>query len=186
MFTGDDAAYNGGMSTSRGSALLVDGFGRVAQNIPDVVDGLGPEDLAWQPQPGANPVGWLVWHIGRMEDVQIADLSGTEQVWTSDGWAERFGLPYPVEAHGYGQTADEVAAFAIDDPSLLTGYYAAVHRATLDFLRTATDNDHDRVIDDNWEPPVTMAVRLVSIVDDAAQHVGQAAYVKGLLKYRSS
>lgn len=152
----------------------------MAANVPAVVDGLDLDDLHWQPRAGANSIGWTLWHVGRMEDAQVAQIAGTEQVWTRDGWAERFALPYPTEAHGYGQTAEEVAAFRVDDPSLITGYYAAVHRATLELLDTMSEADHDRVIDPDWDPPVTVAVRIVSILDDAAQHVGQAAYVKGL------
>jgi hypothetical protein len=45
-----------------------------------------------------------------------------------------------------------------------------------------TPADLDRVVDKRWDPPVTLGVRLVSVVDDDAQHVGQAAYVRGLQK----
>ncbi len=44
-----------------------------------------------------------------------------------------------------------------------------------------TPEDLDRVVDKRWNPPVTLGVRLVSILNDDVQHVGQAAYVRGLL-----
>lgn len=42
-------------------------------------------------------------------------------------------------------------------------------------------DDFDRVVDTAWDPPVTLGVRLVSVYDDATQHAGQAAYLRGLL-----
>ncbi|MBO0842136.1 MAG: DUF664 domain-containing protein [Nocardioides sp.] len=172
------------MSATWPQQLLGDGFGRTAETLPAMVDGLSTDDLLWRPDPGANSIAWILWHIGRMQDAQIAPLADAEQVWTRDGWHDRFDLPYPAGASGYGQSADEVGAFRLSDPSLLTGYYAAVHEATLAVVDKLTDDDLGRVIDEHWDPPVTVAVRLVSIIDDAARHIGQAAYVKGMLQRR--
>ncbi|EGD43084.1 hypothetical protein NBCG_02581 [Nocardioidaceae bacterium Broad-1] len=172
------------MSQTCSQRLLADGFGRIAENLPAIVDGLSVDDLLWRPYDGANSIAWTLWHIGRMEDAQIAPLAGTDEVWSRDGWVERFGLPYRPRAMGYGQSAAEVAAFRLEDPTLLTGYYEAVHAATLELVDSLSDEDLARVIDERWDPPVTAAVRLVSVVDDAAQHIGQAAYVKGLLALR--
>jgi uncharacterized damage-inducible protein DinB len=97
---------------------------------------------------------------------------------------ERFALPYAPGAMGYGQSAEDVAAFRLEDPKLLTGYYQAVHEVTIELVDSLSEDDLARVIDARWDPPVTLAVRLVSVVDDAAQHIGQAAYVKGLLGLR--
>ncbi|MBC7278313.1 DinB family protein [Nocardioides sp.] len=164
--------------------LLADGLGRTAQSLPAIVDGLPVDDLLWRPYDGANSIAWTLWHTARMEDVQIASLAGTDEVWLREGWVERFGLPYAPGAMGYGQSAEEVAAFRLEDPKLLTGYYRAVHTATTELVDSLSEDDLARVVDESWDPPVTVAVRLVSIVDDAAQHIGQAAYVKGLLDLR--
>ncbi|MFE6645756.1 DinB family protein [Nocardioides sp. NPDC057772] len=172
------------MSDTWPQRLLADGFGRIAESLPAIVDGLSVDDLLWRPYDRANSIAWTLWHIGRMEDAQIAPLAGTDEVWARDGWVERFGLPYRPRAMGYGQSAEEVGAFRLEDPALLTGYYRAVHAATLDLVESLSEEDLARVIDERWDPPVTTAVRLVSIVDDAAQHIGQAAYVKGLLSLR--
>lgn len=172
------------MSETWPQRLLADGFGRIAETLPTIVDGLSVDDLLWRPYDTANSIAWILWHIARMEDVQIAPLAGTDEVWVRDGWVERFGLPYRPRAMGYGQSAEEVAAFRLEDPTLLTGYYEAVHAATIEFVDSLSEEDLARVIDERWDPPVTTAVRLVSVVDDAAQHIGQAAYVKGLLGLR--
>ncbi len=165
-------------------ALLVDAFGRVHEDLPDIVDGLSGEDLLWRPDPQANSIAWLVWHLTRVQDDHLAGVSGHEQVWTAAGWAERLGLPYPVRAIGYGQSPDEVGAFPVTDPALLTGYHAAVHEETVRVIDALTEADFERVVDRNWDPPVTAAVRLVSVVNDITQHLGQAAYVRGMLGRR--
>ena len=67
-------------------------------------------------------------------------------------------------------------------PRLLAGYYDAVHTRTIDYLHTLTEADFARIVDMSWNPPVTLAVRLVSILSDDLQHAGQASYVRGLAK----
>lgn len=163
--------------------LLIDGFDRVRENVRAAVDGLDEERLGYRPDAGANSIGWLVWHLSRVQDDHVADVAGGEQVWTVGGWVERFRLPYDVPATGFGQTSAEVAALQAT-PELLLGYQDAVHRACVDYLSTLGDDDYSRVVDERWDPPVTLGVRLVSVLDDAAQHAGQAAYVRGLLDRR--
>lgn len=168
-----------GAATAR--ALLIDAFGRVHEELPDVVGGLTREQLLWRPDAAANPIGWLVWHLTRVQDDHLAGVGGHEQVWTAGSWTERFGLPYPQRAIGYGQSSEEVGAFDVDDPALLTDYHAAVHEQTVRVVERLGDADFDRIVDRRWDPPVTVAVRLVSVVNDITQHLGQAAYVRGLL-----
>ncbi len=164
--------------------LLRDAFGRIHEELPAVVADLSPEELLWRPDAEANPVAWLVWHLSRVQDDHLAALSGADQVWTAAGWADRFGLPYPLADIGYGQSAEDVGAFAVTDPELLTGYHADVHRLTLSVLDGEEARGLGRVVDDRWDPPVTAAARLVSVVSDISQHVGQASYVRGLLERR--
>jgi hypothetical protein len=165
--------------------LLLDAFGRVHGSLPEVLSGLRPEQLLWRPDDDANSIAWLVWHLSRVQDDHLADLDGGEQVWTSHGWHDRFGLPYPARAVGYGQTSDEVGAFVLNDPVLLTGYHAAVHERTVRTVEGLDANGFSRIVDRRWDPPVTAAVRLVSVVNDITQHLGQAAYVRGLVERRS-
>ena len=164
--------------------ILADAFERVRESVHQVVEGLTPEQLAYRPDPDANSIAWLVWHIARVQDDHVADAAGGQQLWEAGGWAERFGLPFDPGAIGYGQSSDEVGQVRAD-AELLTGYYDAVHSATLSYLETLAEDDYPRVVDDRWDPPVTLAVRLVSVVNDGTQHVGQAAYVRGLLERRS-
>ncbi len=163
--------------------ILADAFARVKESVHQVVDGLDPDQLAYRPDAEANSIAWLVWHLARVQDDHVAGVAGGEQVWRTGGWSARFALPFDEGAIGYGQSAQEVGAVRAD-AELLAGYYDAVHSATIDYLRTLADEDYARVVDDRWDPPVTLGVRLVSVVNDDTQHVGQAAYVRGLLERR--
>jgi hypothetical protein len=158
--------------------LLLDAFDRAHELVPSALEELTVEELLWRPDAEANSIAWLVWHLTRVQDDHLAELGDVEQRYTADGWADRFGLPYPVDAIGYGQSSEDVGAFRLEDPSLLTGYHEAVHAMTVDVVSAV--EDFDRVVDERWDPPVTVATRLVSVVNDVTQHVGQAAYVRGL------
>jgi len=160
--------------------LLIDAFDRVPEAARTAVEGLDTKQLTRRPDPGANSVGWLVWHLSRVLDAQVADLADREQAWTVDGWQQRFALPFDRDAHGYGQGSHDVAQVRVPG-DLLLGYLAQVHEQTTAYLRTLTEYDLDHVIDASWDPPVTVGVRLVSTLDDCAQHAGQAAYLRGLI-----
>jgi Protein of unknown function (DUF664) len=165
------------------SELLTDALGRVREQIPDVVAGLGDDDLAWRPDPEANSIAWLVWHLSRIEDDHVAGVAGTEQVWTAEGWFDRFGLPFDEGAHGYGMSGADVAKVRVGS-DVLAGYHDAVSRRTADYVATLGPEDLDRVVDEAWDPPVTLGVRLVSVVNEVNAHLGQAQYVRGLLERR--
>ncbi|NDZ78852.1 DinB family protein [Streptomyces sp. SID10853] len=163
--------------------VLADAFGRVQESVHEAVDGLSAEDLGAQLDSGANSIAWLVWHLARVQDDHVADASGQEQVWLDQGWADRFELPFTDTETGYGQSAGQVAQVRAD-AALLTGYYDAVHERTVDFVRGLDDAALDRVVDEAWSPPVTLGVRLISVIGDDMQHVGQAAFVRGSLERR--
>ena len=163
-------------------ALLIEAFGRIQPLVESVVDGLDADRLAARPDAEANSIAWLVWHLTRIQDDHVADLAGTGQVWTAGGWEARFGLPFDKRATGYGHTSEEVAAVRPESSDLLTGYHAEVAAATRTFLDQLSDDDLDRVVDEAWDPPVTLGVRLVSVIGDDLAHVGQAAYVRGLVQ----
>ena len=164
--------------------MLTDSFSRIGEEVHAAVEGLSAEQLAHRVDPEANSIGWLVWHLTRIQDDHVAGVAGTEQVWTEQGWEQRFGLPFPTHAVGYGHTSDDVAAVRVESPELLTGYYDAVATRTAEYVGGLTDADLDRVVDKAWDPPVTLGVRLVSVINDCAQHAGQAAFVRGVLLRR--
>src|SRR3954471_22786163 len=163
------------------AGVLLDLYGRVPHLVHDAVDGLSADQLVERPSPDANTVAWLVWHLARVQDQQFADLLGTDQVWVTGDWPGRFGLEADPADNGYGHSSEQVAAVRPDGAAALLDYLEAVHRQTEVYLSGLTPVELDRVIDPNWDPPVTLGVRLISVADDCVQHAGQAAYIKGLL-----
>ncbi len=162
--------------------LLIDGLGRVREVVRDVASGLTAAQLAHRPGPTANSIGWLIWHLTRVQDDHLADAGGYDEVWAKDGWAERFGLPAGYGATGWSHSAEEAGAIRPPSADVLIGYHEAVHARSVSYVRTLTDSDLDRIVDERWDPPVTLGVRLISVIDDDAQHAGQAAYVRGLIE----
>ncbi|GHJ48914.1 hypothetical protein Cs7R123_62560 [Catellatospora sp. TT07R-123] len=161
--------------------LLADLYGRLPEMIHEAVDGLTAAQLQWAPAPGANSVGWLVWHLARVQDHHVAELLDRDQLWATGPWAARCGLRPDPDDTGYGHTPKQVAAVRPDGPDVLTDYYDAVATRTGELLRSLAPADLDRIVDERWDPPVTMGVRLISIANDDTAHAAQAAYVRGIL-----
>jgi uncharacterized damage-inducible protein DinB len=163
--------------------LVIDGFDRIQQVVHGAVKGLDEDRLAERLEGEANTIAWLVWHLTRVQDDHLADIEDAQQVWTEQGWHERFGLPFEPSATGYGHGPKQVAAVRAS-AELLTGYHDAVHDQTVAWLAGLEESQLDKVVDEAWDPPVTLAVRLVSVLSDDLQHAGQAAYVRGILLKR--
>jgi hypothetical protein len=165
--------------------LLVEAFQRIRDELHPAVNGLSPDELAFRPDAESNSIAWLAWHLTRIQDDHVAGLDGSEQVWTAKRWDQRFNLPLDTFDTGYGHDPETVAKVTADSPSLL-GYYEDVHQKTVEYISTLGEEDLARVIDTRWDPPVTVSIRLVSVIADDLQHVGQAAYVRGILQRRSA
>jgi hypothetical protein len=164
--------------------ILTDAFDRLPALVTAAVIDLTPDQVTFRIDPDANTIAWLIWHLTRVQDDHIAAVMGAEQLWTADGWAARFELPFDVAATGYGQSPMEVGAVRVSDPGLLTGYYDAVHARTIQYIARLRASDLDRIVDARWDPPVTLGVRLVSVAADDLEHVGQAALVRGVVLRR--
>jgi Protein of unknown function (DUF664) len=163
-----------------GADILLDGFGRVRDIVRSTVDGLSPEQLGHRLDADANSIGWLVWHLSRVQDDHVAAVAGTAQAWMTGGWFERSAVPFDAAAIGYGASSDDVAALRLP-ADFLVGYLDAVHARTLDYVHGLDDAQLDRVVDESWDPPVTLGVRLLSVVSDDLQHAGQAAFIRGII-----
>ncbi|WP_432076913.1 mycothiol transferase [Streptomyces wuyuanensis] len=164
------------------AALLEDAFGRIRETVHEAVEGCTPDLLHARLDPGANTIAWLAWHLTRVQDDHVADAAGREQVWLSQDWVGRFGLPFAPDATGYGHNRAQVAKVRVDSPDLLLGYHDAVHEETVAYVRGLTNAALGRIVDESWSPPVTLGVRLVSVISDGLQHAGQAAFVRGALE----
>jgi hypothetical protein len=165
------------------SDLLVDAFERIRDAVHPAVNGLSLDELAFRIDKESNSIAWLVWHLTRIQDDHIAALYGGEQVWTANGWIDRFALHLDPDDTGYGHGPDE-SGKVIAEAALLLGYFEDVHEKTLQFVRSLHEPELERVVDRSWDPPVTVSIRLVSVIADDLQHVGQAAYLRGVLQRR--
>ena len=163
------------------SEVLLDAFGRLPGSVRGAVKGLDASQLNHRPYADGNSVAWLIWHLARVEDAQVADVAGTPQAWIEDGWYGRLGLPLHQEDTGYGHTSEQVGLVRVSSGDELAGYYRDVHARTAAFVSGLTALQLDEVVDAAWDPPVTLGVRLVSILADVLEHVGQAAYLRGAL-----
>lgn len=165
--------------------VLTDAFGRVSEEVQTAADGLDGAGLNFRPDPDANSIGWLIWHLARVQDDHIAHLAGRRQAYVADGWADRLGFRVDERDLGYGHTSEQVAAVQFDASDTLLAYFAAVHARSLEYVATVDSSELDRIVDESWDPPVSAGVRIVSVIDDCTQHAGQANYVRGMFDRRS-
>ncbi|MGO4384463.1 mycothiol transferase [Specibacter sp. RAF43] len=162
------------------SELLGDAFGRIGPIVNGALEGLDADMMNWRPDGRGNSITWLVWHLCRTQDRQVADVAGIDSVWKAGGYAARFGFDLDPADTGYGHTPEQVAVVRVESADLLLEYHGAVLRQSLAYVRGLADTDLDKVVDRRWSPAVTLGVRLVSILADCLQYGGQAAYVRGL------
>jgi uncharacterized damage-inducible protein DinB len=165
--------------------VFKDAYGRIQGLVHRIAEGLDAESLAYRPDVGANSIGWLLWHLIRVQDNHIAELAAKEEAWVTDGWAERFGMEPDPTNTGYGHTSEEVGAVRPDGPAVLVEYQDAVTANVNAYLDSLDSEELDRLIDFSWDPPVSVGVRLVSVIGDCYQHAGQASYVKGMIERRA-
>lgn len=164
--------------------LLTDAFSRIRETVVNTLDAMSPAQLTYRVDAEANPVGWLIWHLTRIQDDHIAGAFGVPQVWEAGAWAVRFGLGEGMTDTGYGHAPAHVASVAkavSASPSRLLEYHDATYEQTLKHVSAIADEDLTRVVDTSWTPPVTLGVRLISVINDDMQHAGQAAFVRGIV-----
>ena len=164
------------------SEILVDAYTRIQELVHRSADGLTREQLAYRPEEGSNSIAWLIWHLTRVQDGHLADVTWLEEAWIAEGWADRFGMSPDASNNGQGDGPAEVAALRPDGPELLLGYHDAVVDRTRAYLRRVDAAELDRIVDRSYDPPVSAGVRLVSVISDNTQHAGQARYLRGMIE----
>ena len=160
--------------------LIIDIYVRISQVLDRALEGLTQDDLNQQPNPDSNSMGWLAWHLTRVQDRAIADLAGEEQLWIKDEWYSRFIRPADPQDVGVGHSSEDLAAFRSPDAQTLLAYHHAVLERSKHYINNLSQTDLDREIDHPRYPRV--GLRLPAIISDNLQHAGQVAYVRGLLK----
>ncbi len=163
--------------------VLIDGYSRIPHFLKHVLAGIPQDKLDWQSHPDANSMGWLAWHLVRQHDVQIATLMGEEQLWISESFHSRFNRPVDPRDRGFGDTPEDVAAFKSPETAVFLEYAEAVVARTLAYIRRLSEEDLDQELNEpQYQPLPTLGVRLVSILEDSQLHLGQAAYIRGIIE----
>jgi hypothetical protein len=164
------------------SELMAGAFGRLSGVLQRSLEGLTPQQLTIQPSPDSNPIGWLCWHLTRLQDDHVSNLAGRDQAWIVDGWHEKFNLPPDPTNFGSGDSMARVRAFRAPDVQTLLDYYDAVQQRTQEYLVMLTPEEVNKAVNDaRWNPPPSVGVRLVSVLMDNTQHTGQIAYLRGYI-----
>jgi hypothetical protein len=166
--------------------LIIDIFARISQEIEIVLDGLTVEEINQQPRPDCNSIAWLTWHLTRSHDRNMSEIAGKEQLWISDNWHARFNLPPNPTETGYKHTTEEATAFKAPDTETILEYHYAVLERIKDYVKNTLSEDELKRehISPTFGNTVTVRRRITGVMCDALEHVGQAAYVRGLLKGR--
>lgn len=161
--------------------VLIDAYTRIQELVHIATDGLDIEQLAYRPEPGANTIAWLVWHLTRIQDDHCSEIAGIDQLWADPEVRAATGIDRGPEATGQGDGPDDVSGVRPASVAALVAYHDAVIARTLAHLDGMSPTDLDRIIDHSRDPPVTVGVRLVSVISDNIQHAGQARYLHGIL-----
>lgn len=164
--------------------VFLDAFERVRDFFHQEVEGLTEDELLYRADSKANSVAWLAWHLTRVQDDHVSEVAHADQAWASGGWSQSFNLPLDVWDTGYGHKTQQVGDVRAT-AELLIGYHDDVYKATRRYLKGLTPDTFDTVVDRRFDPPVTLGVRLMSVVADDLQHIGQIGFVKGLAQRRT-
>ena len=162
--------------------VVAQALGRLEIVMEKSLDGLTSDQLAIQPHPESNSIGWLCWHLTRIQDDHISNLAGTEQTWIKEEWYSKFKLPPDSTDYGTGDSIERVRSFRAPSAQILLDYYKAVNCNIQKYLNSLTPQQMDSPVNDTrWAPPPSVGVRLISVIGDSTQHVGQIAYLRGLI-----
>lgn len=161
--------------------LSIETLDRAKERFLETLDQVTIEEANEMPAPLIKSVTWLMWHTARMIDLQISELNNQPPLWIADGWTDKFNLPLPDDTADYKHTPEEAEQVKVKDKALLVDYLAASIQLAKDYLINLDETTLTEIIDENYTPPVSRQVRIVSIIDDAVMHSGQAIYTRRMV-----
>ncbi|MGX7243759.1 DinB family protein [Enterococcus quebecensis] len=161
--------------------LSIDTLKRAQERLEETLGQMKVDEANTMPAPLIKSVTWLIWHTARELDYQISELNNTEPLWLESGWSGKFALDLPDDTEDWHHTPEQAAKVVVDDKKLLSDYLAASVDFTNTYLATLDEQKLNDVVDTNWTPVVTRQARIVSAIDDAVMHSGQAVYTRRLV-----
>lgn len=150
---------------------------QVYERLQASCQGLTREQMLWRPAPGANHIGFILWHLGRANDSMMQRATKGSQVWEEEGWYKRFG--YPQEGMGTGFGEEQIDALPLPQPEELLAYLTRVHQELLKRVQSMTPEHLDRPMDPA-QPDRTVGMMLRHIITHSNNHHGQVDYIRGL------
>ena len=163
--------------------LIAETYRRMSREYENILDGLTMDDLHKRPAPDANTIGWLLWHTARSYDRTVGDVMYGEQLWIKDKWYVKFNRKPDFNDTGYLHSFEEVGNLRIPDIETLRDYQRAVTQASIEYVKKLTEEELDRDCPLSTHPgtTATAGMRIIGNINDCYQHLGQAAYVRGLI-----
>ncbi|MFC1994682.1 DinB family protein [Chloroflexota bacterium] len=148
--------------------------------LSKALDGLTQEEAAWSPRAECNSIAFISWHIARVEDFFVnRALQRKDELYESEGWQEKLGTP-PKEV-GYQYTVGQLCAWPVPQLEVLRAYADSVREKTLAFLKHLAPARLSEVPRPDRSPD-SIGVTLGRISTEIALHVGQIAYLRGMLR----
>ena len=141
------------------------------------------EELKAQPiGPNTNSIGFVIWHLSRIQDMNTSRQMGKKQAWESEGWAEKFGKD-PTDLKATGFTSEEAAGFDPVSAQLLREYYECVRGYTEKYVSGLTPEVLDTPIE-NPPPgrPYNLGTSIALALGDSIQHFGQIGILMGVIR----
>ena len=160
--------------------LTIETLQRAQERFEETLAQMSIAEANTMPEPLIKSVTWLIWHTAREIDLQISALADQEPLWLAD-WTKRFALDLPDDTEDWRHTPEEAVKVIVNQKELLVDYLSASVELAVNYLQSIDETSLSEVIDENWTPAVTRQARIVSIVDDAVMHSGQAVYTRILV-----
>ena len=130
--------------------------------------------------PESNPIGWIAWHLTRTQDKNYSALLGREELWSKDGWYQKFGLPIE-SGTGNGDSLETVRSFDPINSDTLLAYFDATRALSREFLDSLDADDLNQPSPSGLPTTEVIKVSIARVTGDLIQHIGQIAYVRGLV-----
>ena len=142
------------------------------------IDGLTPEHFHWRPNPTANSIAFLLWHISRVEDRFTSDLRNMEEIWLTEEWHKKFAVA--ISENGIGWGPEQIQDFrpAIE---LVVSYLQRVRNISLETISRLNISQFKEQLTPS-RPDFTVANTLQTIVYHENHHQGAIGYIRGLIE----
>ncbi|MBI3744252.1 MAG: DinB family protein [Chloroflexi bacterium] len=147
------------------------------------LEGLTHEEFARRPNGHSNSIGWIAWHMARVEDRWTnMVLNKGKQLWETHGWAEKIGMPNDPNYSGGGMTPDQVQLFKTPAVQQVKDYWSAVRATTKECYAKLTPSMLDQMVQTPFRRELKVGDVISHVLCELNQHAGQVAYLRGYYK----